>query len=155
MTTAAIPADSLVAQALDRIDYSDAFSAPLPSGVTTAEQLARAIFDRPAPRWVRALFAIRTVGARLVGLKTAPSPERSQPRADYIPIGHIYATRDDEVLFGLDDKHLDFRGSFLIRGGQAIMATTVKIHGTLGRVYFALVKPFHGIIVRGMLARAR
>jgi len=155
VTTAAIPVDSLVAQALDRIDYSDAFSAPLPSGVTTAEELARAVFDRPAPMWVRALFAIRTAAARLVGLKTKLGPEPSRPRADYIPIGRILATRDDEVLFGVDDKHLDFRASFLVRGGLGIMATTVKIHGTLGRVYFALIKPFHGIIVRGMLARAR
>jgi hypothetical protein len=155
VTTAAIPADSLVANALDRIDYSDAFSTPLPSGVTTAEQLARAIFDRPAPMWVRALFAIRTVGARLVGLKTAVRGESPTRRDQYIPIGRILATRDDEVLFGINDKHLDFRGAFLIRGGLAIMATTVQLHGRLGRAYFALVKPFHGVIVRGMLARAR
>jgi hypothetical protein len=153
VTTAAIPSDSLVAAALDRIDYSDAFSTPLPSGVTTAEQLARAIFERPAPMWVRALFAIRTVGARLVGLKTAIHSESR--KTEYIPIGRILSTRDDEVLFGVNDKHLDFRGALLIRGGLAIMATTVKLHGRLGRAYFALVKPFHGVIVRGMLARAR
>jgi uncharacterized protein DUF2867 len=149
VTAAAIPTDSLVAKALDRVDYSDAFSAPLPSGVTTAEELARAIFERPSPAWVRALFAVRTAAARLVGLKTA-----RQSGGAHVPIGRIYATRDDEVLFGLDDKHLDFRASLMVRDGRAMIATTVKIHGPLGRFYFALVRPFHGAIVRGLLARA-
>ncbi|MDB4966106.1 MAG: hypothetical protein JWN44_1795 [Myxococcales bacterium] len=150
-----MPRDSLVAKALDRVDYSDAFVGALPTGITTAEQLARAIFDRPVPMWVRALFAIRTAAARLVGLETGPARHRATRSEAYIPIGRIYATRDDEVLFGLDDKHLDFRAAVLIRDGRAMLATTVKIHGALGRFYFALVKPFHGAIVRRMLARAR
>jgi len=64
VTTAAIPSDSLVAQALDRIDYSDAFDGPVPTGVTNAEELARAIFAAPSPVWVRLLFGIRNGAAR-------------------------------------------------------------------------------------------
>jgi hypothetical protein len=148
VTDAAIPSDSLVARALDRIDYSDAYAAPLPSGVSSAVELARAIFSRPAPMWVRILFAIRNAGARVVGLRAAPRPD------SIVPIGNIYQTRDDEVLFGLDDKHLDYRASILVRGGRGIFATTVKMHGLLGRIYFAMVRPFHGRIVRNLLARA-
>jgi Protein of unknown function (DUF2867) len=149
VTDAPIPADALLARALPRIDYSDAYSAPLPSGVTTAAQLARACFAQPS-LWARGLFAVRQGFARLAGLQTA-TPAHGER---LVPIGHVYAVRDEELLWGMDDEHLDFRSSFLVRDGVATIGTVVQLHNRLGRAYFAVVKPFHRQIVRRMLRGA-
>ena len=60
---------------------------------------------------------------------------------------------------GLDDRHLDFRVSLrLLRSDDAAgvlqLTTTVTFHGRLGRLYFALVRPFHRRIVPAMLRSA-
>ena len=60
---------------------------------------------------------------------------------------------------GLDDRHLDFRVSLRLLpvGGAAEslqLTTTVTFHGRLGRLYFALVRPFHRRIVPAMLRSA-
>ena len=58
-------------------------------------------------------------------------------------------------MLGEDDKHLDFRVCLRVLGdGQATLATLVRFHNVWGRAYFACVRPFHGLVVKGMLRRA-
>jgi hypothetical protein len=153
-----VPTGSLIATALPRIDYADAFSAPLPTGVANAEQLLRACLGKPS-RSGHALLAVRDAFAGAAGLKTAEShdPAATTMRARQLPlpIGHVIAERSDEILWGLDDKHLDFRSSFIVRDGMGIVVTIVQFHNRLGRTYFAIIKPFHKMIVRRMLASAQ
>ena len=63
-----------------------------------------------------------------------------------------------QVVLGLNDRHLDFRVLVEVEelgmGQQAVTASTaVRTHNLLGRVYLAIVKPFHRIIVPAMLAQ--
>lgn len=66
---------------------------------------------------------------------------------------------DNEFIFGKDDKHLNFRSSFLINvnsndGVKKInLSTVVKFNNMLGRLYFIPVKPFHKLIMRTILSR--
>ncbi|HYF03821.1 MAG TPA: DUF2867 domain-containing protein, partial [Patescibacteria group bacterium] len=57
---------------------------------------------------------------------------------------------------GEDDKHLNFRISFLLKENQAkhyqfILSTVVVINNFTGTVYFLPVKPFHSLIVPDMM----
>lgn len=66
-----------------------------------------------------------------------------------------------EVLIGDSLKSLDFRASILVQDRALTMSTVVRFRGAAGARYFAVVKPFHRCLVRGMLwlavrrARAR
>ena len=59
---------------------------------------------------------------------------------------------DEEVLFGEDDGHLDYRVSLLARDRQATLSTVVRFHGNVGRAYFLILRPFHRVLARRLLA---
>jgi hypothetical protein len=59
------------------------------------------------------------------------------------------------LVAGFNDHHLDFRVVVDVAAGEQVTATTlVKTHNFLGRLYLAIVLPFHRLIVRSMLRRA-
>jgi hypothetical protein len=66
---------------------------------------------------------------------------------------------DREAVVGEDDKHLDFRVSVHLDPlpGSApyayalTLSTIVLFHNRIGKLYFAVVKPFHQLIVPAML----
>ena len=65
---------------------------------------------------------------------------------------------DDEILFGEDDSHLDFRLSMLVERTPAAafvtMTTLVQFNNRVGRAYFAIVRWGHRVIVPMMMRRA-
>ena len=60
---------------------------------------------------------------------------------------------ETELVAGFNDKHLDFRVSVMSRDGQVSLATWVHPHNFGGRLYLALIMPFHIMIARNALAR--
>ena len=58
------------------------------------------------------------------------------------------------AVVGLDDTHLDFRIVVSVEPGQVRCVTVVRRHNALGRVYFAVVGPFHRRLVPSLLTRA-
>ena len=138
------PSTPLLACTLLRVDWSDAFVVDVPFGARgrPAEVWADAIFRDPPPS-VRALFAVRDVLVRLCGI------EPGTPRA----FGFV-AWSPDEVLLGIDQRHLAFRASVLIRPDRVVVSTIVEVRNRRGRVYSALVRRIHPWVVRTMLARA-
>ena len=66
----------------------------------------------------------------------------------------LYEIAGDEAILGEDDRHLDFRVSVQRRSGDIVVTTVVRCHNRLGRLYLALITPFHRIVVRSMLQRA-
>jgi hypothetical protein len=103
----------------------------------------------------RALFAPTRRGRLVLGLRDLlVRPLRLQPalgaRDEVFPVLHRSA---DRVVLGLDDRHLDFRVLVDVQAGQVRCTTGVR-RRPLGRVYFAVVGPFHRRIVPGMLERA-
>jgi hypothetical protein len=100
----------------------------------------------------------------VIGLKKssdapAPPPENARlAPGDFVGFFRVLDRSDDEIVAGEDDRHLDFRVSFLLGrddgGAHAIVTTVVKFHGALGRAYFLPVGPVHRRIVPAMLSRA-
>ncbi|WP_244258120.1 DUF2867 domain-containing protein [Streptomyces sp. Tu 2975] len=67
----------------------------------------------------------------------------------------VRATAPNEILLGEDAGHLDFRASLLIEGDTATLTTVVRFHNLRGRLYWALMRRFHLLAARLMLARTR
>ncbi|TYP87984.1 DUF2867 domain-containing protein [Blastococcus xanthinilyticus] len=144
------PTDGLLAGLAP--DVADSFAVALhPGAPTDVEVWRRRIFASP-PRIVRRLLRLRDLLVRPLGLRAASG---SDPLEGFPVLGR----REDEVLMGLDDRHLDFRVSVRLRRSDdaddaLLLTTTVTFHGPLGRLYFALIRPFHRRIVPAMLQSA-
>jgi len=59
----------------------------------------------------------------------------------------------DEILLGLDDKHLNFLISVMRHEQGFTLATWVHTHNWFGRAYLWIIMPFHKLIVRNAVAR--
>ncbi len=144
------PTDGLLAGSVP--DVADSFTVALPLGASSDVEVWRTRVFAYTPAVIRRLLRLRDLLVRPLGLRTASGlgPQQGFP---------VLARRDDEVLMGLDDRHLDFRVSLRVlpAGGAAEflqLTTTVTFHGRLGRLYFAAVQPFHRRIVPAMLRSA-
>lgn len=158
----ALPSPSLVERALAPCHYFDAFALRTsPATFGGVDNLARASAE--LPRWVEQLMALRNRVVRVFGLKTEPDRPPSAASDVILPGGTVgifpvLARTEDEILMGLDDKHLDFRFSLKLLtepdGECAIATTTVRFKNVWGRLYFTFVKPFHKLIIPAMLRGA-
>jgi len=59
-----------------------------------------------------------------------------------------------------NDKHLDLEIAFITErmecGSQRIsVSTKVRFHNRFGKCYFAIIKPFHNLICKTLLQRAK
>lgn len=82
---------------------------------------------------------------------------RASSTGERIGIFPVVARTPDEILLGLDDRHLDFRVSVRVADEESanlgIVSTLVRFNGWLGRAYFLPVRPAHRLIVPVMLRR--
>jgi Protein of unknown function (DUF2867) len=143
-TAVARPSTPLLACTLLRIDWSDAYGIAVPFGARgrPPEDWAEAIFQRPPPL-VHALFVVRELLVRACGIE--PGTHRAFD---------VVAWSPDEVLLGIDQRHLAFRASVLLQPDRVVVSTVVEVRNRRGRAYFALVRRIHPWVIRTMLARA-
>jgi hypothetical protein len=139
-----LPRTPLLACALVRVDWSDAYAVALPRGVRShpPEDWAHAIFRAPPPL-VRALFATREVLVRLCGIEAGDRHAFD-----------IVSWSPNEVLLGIDQRHLGFRASVLVQPDRVVVSTIVEVRNRRGRAYSVLVRRVHPYVVRTMLSRA-
>ncbi|WP_432286075.1 DUF2867 domain-containing protein [Aminobacter sp. BA135] len=134
--------------------FSDRFVIIVTGQSLDAATSASRAFGRK-PAWIGALMALRHVLVRPFGLKTREEDISTAERKGMFPVIDQSAS---QIVLGLDDRHLDFRLLVEVRemgeGRQEVSALTlVKPHNMFGRVYLAIVTPFHKIIVPAMLAQ--
>ena len=141
-------------------DLADAYAIRLPKNtITDPEQLARFLFSHQAP-WVALLMKLRDALVARFGIKTAEQLQNSS--GERIGIFKIYEMGMHEIVLGEDDIHLDFRLSVLLQtkmvsvesSSYLILSTVVHCHNRLGRIYMAIIAPFHRMVVRSALHRA-
>lgn len=142
-----VPAELSAAADLGGADFADAFAVALPAGSSTDAREWYAAFGPAAvPPWVRALMSVRTVLVRPLGLRTGPSG-----------LFPLLSESEETVVAGVDDRHLDFRLVLHVRPAgesrELVVVTVVRRHNSLGRAYFAVVRPFHARVVPAMLRR--
>jgi len=127
--------------------------------------VAKAFF-LSSPMWVDKLFKFRNKLASLLGLKASGNDIDRQKIldnfkceiGDQVGLFKVFDKRDDEVVLGEDDKHLNFRVSLFLEKSKdddlkksLIISTTVVFNNWFGRLYFLPVRPFHKFIVPIML----
>ena len=132
--------------------FVDAYRIAVGAAIHDARLAAEHMLGRQ-PRWITGLMVVRNCVVAPFGLKT-PVPEQTAS-ADMIGIFPVLSASPDRLVAGFDDRHLDFRVIVEVArtnlGHRVTTTTLVRTHNLLGRVYLAVVLPFHRIIVRSML----
>ena len=110
----------------------------------TPEDFRNLAFSR-FPKWIGWLMNFRNAIVKPLGLDTATR------FTDMVLDKNLH-----EEILGMPDKHLDFHVSMWCgeyhEGKQELRITTVvKYNNWLGRAYFFIIRPFHGIIVKSIL----
>jgi hypothetical protein len=164
-----IPADSLLNKDKAPFHYIDSFEISVSDkdGDLHISQMI-ALYMASGPKWADQLMNIRNRIGGLFALKTAdtqqalPTQEaiaNCQP-GDPLGIFKVYAKTDKEYILGEDDKHLNFKASFLLSPSPTVkekqvfsITTAVHFNNAMGKMYFLPVKPFHGLIIRSTLKK--
>lgn len=123
-------------------------------------------FFTSSPKWVDQLFTLRNKIVRSLGLKVSNDlSEREELLRTFnadvgqqVGLFKVFHRSDYELILGEDDKHLDFRVSFILDKTKQsaeckllTISTFVRFHNRMGRLYFLPVRPFHSRIVPAML----
>jgi hypothetical protein len=119
------------------------------------------------PRWLVALFWVRGIVAKMLRLSHDGNLETPQLRPEDVPMtpgesAYIFTThiaKEEQYWVAHDtDSHLDFN---LIIAKESIensscfyVSTLVFYNNRVGRFYYALITPFHHLIVRQMMKSA-
>lgn len=153
-----IPKDSLVGKSFGTPDYYDTFSICLNSKSPCTIDYLFSKFSTISPAWIQALMKLRNFLVSFIGLKTGDLDavsENDLSEGSRIGFFIITARNENEIVFGEDDKHLNFESSLLLKSNheneELYSITIVKFHNFTGRAYFFFVKPFHKLIIRSVL----
>jgi hypothetical protein len=132
--------------------FIDAYRVELDGSAFDAREAAHRMFSC-SPRWIEALLRLRNLIVVPLGLKTSGAGEPAT--FGMIGIFPVVSETPGRLVAGFNDSHLDFRVIVDVAPtgtGQRITATTlVRTHNWLGRLYLAIILPFHRLIVRTML----
>lgn len=140
---------------LSGAQFADAFALILSGKNLDALSAAQGAFGQ-SPRWIKFLLHARNILVAPFGLKQGATKNSAGPGT--IGIFPVLLQSANQIVMGLDDRHLDFRlfvdVSDIGAGQQSVTATTVvKTHNLLGRAYLTAILPFHRVIARTMLAQ--
>ena len=146
--TPAAGIDALLAGA----QFADAFRVEIADPALDARRAAERMMARQ-PRWAEALLKLRNLLVAPFGLKTSGA-SASAPR-EMIGIFPILSETPDRLVAGFNDSHLNFRVVVDVATSGStrnVTATTLVLtHNRLGRVYLAVILPFHRLIVPALL----
>lgn len=139
-----IPTNSQLANYLPA-DYVDSFSRIIAYKKEITPGEFRNLAFNQLPKWIDWLMKLRNAIVKPLGLDTG---------SKFTDM--VCASSSNEEIFGMPDKHLDFHVSMWCgeyrNGRQELRITTVvKYNNWLGRVYFFIIRPFHGIIILSLL----
>ncbi len=140
---ATLPAFSDLHQRIIENDFIDCYAV---TSSLPPRRAARIITSFPC--WARGLLVIRRLITAPFGLSNdgPQAPDKLGP----FP---VESETQQELLAGFNDKHLDFRVSVISHQGQVYLSTWVRPNHWSGRLYLAVIMPFHILIVRNALKR--
>lgn len=141
---------------LDRVDYSDRYGVDVPEPMD-APRFCELILEA-APRWLGILLSARDLVAGRLGFHTQENNYGS--RVDVVPGNKfgplvVESVSPVQVVCGDVDEHLAFRAIFAVDPirSRGSFTTEVQFLDSVGRSYFALVKPFHKRLIPVLVSR--
>ncbi len=152
-----LPKQSISKQFITSLDFFDAFKVKLINPNQDVDAIYIAIFNH-APKWVAFLMGLRNKIVGLFGLDTGNGSKQTKITTLSVGDKHgvfkIFDIQPNEIIAGEDDSHLNFRVSVLNEDGNLILSTLVHYNSNFGKFYFFIVKPFHKLVVKGMMKNA-
>ncbi|WP_159431298.1 DUF2867 domain-containing protein [Bacteroides ihuae] len=138
-------------------DYVECYQSKASKGTITLEScLSTLLFE---PKWITLLYKLRNLLVKPFGLETNMESKKdlNAQKGEKVSFFNVLERSEREILLFADDKHLEAWLSFQYEVYQETyivkLATVVKFHNLMGRGYFSIIKPFHYLIIRDMLAR--
>jgi len=154
-----IPVNSVLHEGSKKSSYKDSVRISTSRNDVQSWELIAAFFHS-APKWMVYLLNIRNKIVKKFGLKVGMIDEKlvSPPfeSGQQFGVFKLYSVNETESVIGENDKHLDFRISFIVdieNGNELVMSTVVNINNRLGTVYMFFVKPIHRILVSIMIKK--
>lgn len=142
--------------ALPNADWADTFEIKSGKTFDTMRSLAKQTVGT-IPRWARVLMGLRNLIVRPFGLKTELA-DADRQAGDTIGLFPILEETADRIVLGVDDRHLDFRivieREACVKSVRIRATTLVQRHNVFGKIYIAVVTPFHKLIVSSALKQA-
>ncbi|WP_027580909.1 DUF2867 domain-containing protein [Bradyrhizobium sp. Ai1a-2] len=133
-------------------EFIDAFRIAVDGTALDARKAAEKMFAR-RQRWIEALLRLRNLIVAPFGLKTSGEADRASH--GMVGLFPVLSETPERLVAGFNDSHLDFRVVVDVTahgGGQEVTTTTlVRTHNWLGRIYLAIILPFHRLVVAAML----
>ncbi|MEV5970657.1 DUF2867 domain-containing protein [Streptomyces sp. NPDC051921] len=83
-----------------------------------------------------------------------PGMDRDPAAWRHVLPAPVHGAAEHELLFGEDASHMDWRASVLLDDDSVTLVSAVRLHNALGRLHFAVARPFHPYMARLMLWRA-
>ena len=150
-----VPNESIVYDYISQVDYSDAYKMKLNDTSLSAEEIYIRIFSH-VPSWVINLMKIRDKIVSLFGIKMSDDVGHKKvlivgEKAGIFLIHHI---KEEEIIAGEDNMHLDFRVSVLKQDDDVTISTLVHYNNLLGKVYMSIISPFHKMAVKAIMKNA-
>ena len=146
------PENTMILTDMDRVDYFDSYMIAKNTSESVAEITKKLL---KAPRWVNALGKLRDLLVKPFGLKTENDIKNERPEECEFDFAPVLYRSEQEIVMGMNDKHLYFRMSVLKiaqhGNSQLFLTTVVRFNNLGGRIYFSAIWLFHGLIVRSML----
>jgi len=148
------PGNTRIYADINRVDYFDSYMTVKNTPDSVAEITQKLL---KSPGWVNALGKLRDLLVKPFGLKTENNIKNEQAGENEFAFAPVLYRSNQEIVMGMNDKHLYFRLS-VIKIDQPIdsqiyLTTAVRFNNVGGRIYFSLIRLFHGLIVRTMLRR--
>ena len=166
ITETEIPSLSVLNRDGTAYHYTDSYQSSFRTNQRLDIADAGKLFFKCAPKQVELLFTLRNRIAGLLGLKIPRKISDRQKQIDNFQaepgeqfgLFKVFKKTENELILGRDGKHLNFRVSlFLVHllnepeKKTLIVTTAVEYNNWFGRVYFALIRPFHRFIAAQML----
>lgn len=156
--------NSIIAKSIEKSDYSDAYRIEIYNQKNYSVYVLTVKFFTSLPTWVKFLLRLRDIAVKPFGL-TGGSIEKIDnidnsviyKPGQKVVFFTVYDRNKYEIVMAEDDKHLDFRTSVRIEKANKknynylYSSTIVKYNNFGGKLYFALVKPFHKLIIKSLL----
>lgn len=160
----ALPKESILNDYSDGAYYVDSHQFRIEKADLTPIEVYCEIV-KSAPKWSNILLSLRNRFVTICGLKDVGNFGNFENKnakdfvvGDRIDLFYIREIKQNEIIVGLDDKHLDVSISIVIlpegSGTIAYLSTLIHVHNFLGKVYMGMVTPFHTPIIHSMISNA-
>ncbi|WP_321424186.1 DUF2867 domain-containing protein [uncultured Bacteroides sp.] len=140
-----------------KADYVECYQSKANKGTITLELCLSSFLVEP--KWVTFLYKLRNTLVKPFGLETTTelNIDPNAQKGHNFGFFKVLERSEQEILLFANDKHLEAWFSLQHEANQEIsvvkFATVVRFHNLMGKIYFSIIRPFHYLIIRNMLAR--